>query len=458
MKTPSTLFRYVLFAIYTTFCLNIGAQNGISLLFNRTVTTASTVQITVADNTGTPIPGASATLTSSHNFKATAGKVTAAIVCPNVNGNSSPKIRLVFNITGIPTGFEYNQIGLDLHALNGSNGYQNSDDGKLRQFNLAASIGNTESETKVFATLKNFDAAAGVYTNGTTHKLWKLNHTETFQAEGNMILALDITKGNTNEGCFLGLSEVCIGMLDPETDIPNHEHTQFAKNNQIYELPCGVLTDRYLTRFSIEGEGTVTPMQYPLNGTEAARPSYWYTLYTHSQAKVKPSGEINVNFSFNQALLDAHEVFIYADWNRDGVFETTYTALPSQGHHTLIVPTNAQLGKSRLRLRLTENGMKGAEEDVTGHTFDCIIHVVNPESTAISHAATVTTVDLRIINRTLTVEASAPVSHLEIYDAAGHQLISSEKATLHLPHLPVGSYVAKVTAGSTRSAIPFVLK
>ena len=78
------------------------AAQSIGLRFNRTGTNASSVTISVVDESGTAVSGAQATMTSSHDFKGTGNAVTSSIICPNVNGNSSPTITLTFTISGVP--------------------------------------------------------------------------------------------------------------------------------------------------------------------------------------------------------------------------------------------------------------------------------------------------------------------------------------------------------------------
>ncbi len=84
------------------------------------------------------------TLTTSHAFKGTGSNVTESILCPNVNGSSSPTIVLTFNVSGLPESMSYNNVGLDIHALNGSGSYQQNGDNKKRFFNMAISQGATQ--------------------------------------------------------------------------------------------------------------------------------------------------------------------------------------------------------------------------------------------------------------------------------------------------------------------------
>ncbi len=192
------------------------AVSGIGLKFNRTGTDASSVSITVVDENGTAIDGATATVATSHVFKATNNAVTAAILCPNVNGNTGPAIELTFTINGIPSGFTFNKVGLDIHALNGANSYQDPADGKQRKWNVATTVNNAD-----FGSLNDIDIAASVGTAGNVHKVWDITGA-TVNADGTMTVKLTITKGTENSGCFFGLSEVQLS-TDGEEPTPEPE-------------------------------------------------------------------------------------------------------------------------------------------------------------------------------------------------------------------------------------------
>lgn len=199
--------------------MSAAANDIVSLKFNRTGTDAASVAVSVVDGEGNAIEGATATLTSvSHAFKATASNVTASILCPNVNGNTNPTITMTFTVSGLPEGYTFNQLGLHIHALNGGNGYQQTNDNVVRQWNVAADAGGD-----AFASFENIDIAAGI---SGANKMWETPQFETvgLDADGNLVLTLTITKGMTNNGCFFGLSEVRLMTLAAEPE-PEPEPT-----------------------------------------------------------------------------------------------------------------------------------------------------------------------------------------------------------------------------------------
>ena len=183
--------------------MSAAANDIVSLKFNRTGTDAASVAVSVVDGENNAIKGASASLTSvSHDLKGTAGNITSSIVCPNANANTSPTITMTFTVTGLPEGFVFNKLGLHIHALNGQNGYQETGDGKVRQWNVSAAAGEN-----TFASFSDIDIAAGI---SGANKLWETNQFNSvgLDANGNLVLTLTITKGTENGGCFFGLSEV----------------------------------------------------------------------------------------------------------------------------------------------------------------------------------------------------------------------------------------------------------
>ena len=196
------------------------SENTVSLKFNRTGTDASGVTIGVTDAEGTVINGATATLASSHTLKATGSAVTEAVVCPDVNGNTNPTIELTLQVDGLPAGFTFNNIGLDIHALNGSGGYQQNSDGKARLWNVTAATGSNQESLADFGTLSDIDIAAGVGSAGAVHKVWDITSSKTIENGEALIVKLTITKGSNNSGCFFGLSEVT---LNTATTTPEPE-------------------------------------------------------------------------------------------------------------------------------------------------------------------------------------------------------------------------------------------
>ena len=250
------------------------AVSGIGLKFNRTGTDASSVTVTVVDENGTAISGATASVTTSHSFKGTGNAVTSAILCPNINGNTGPTIELVFNINGIPAGFKFSRVGLDIHALNGGSNYQENSDNVVRQWNVATAINNA-----AFGSLDNIDIAAGVGTSGAVHKVWDITGT-TVNTDGNVTVKLTITKGTSNAGCFFGLSEITLGTegAEPEPEPePEPDPTPEPGENgaKVYYIQWKNTGANYITE---ESDHRMT-----VQSKDNTKPQFWMFIPTENE-------------------------------------------------------------------------------------------------------------------------------------------------------------------------------
>lgn len=144
---------------------------------------------------------------------------------------------------------------------------------------------------------------------------------------------------------------------------------------QVYSLPCGTLDQGYLTKLDIAGEQVLKELNY----AATAKPSDYYNLYTVEKATVA-RGE---NFKLTATVANMDEnvtAYVYFDWNRDGLFETAYTYDKNQIEAEIAVPADAVLGKSRMRVRITNNGLSDAEDDAVGSIYDFIVNIAEPQA------------------------------------------------------------------------------
>lgn len=247
----------------------IFAVSGIGLKFNRTGTDASSVSITVVDENGTAIEGASATMTSTHDFKPTGNAITSEIVCPNANANTSPTIELAFTVNGVPAGFSFDKLGLDIHALNGGSNYQEPTDGVTRQWNVATTVNDAE-----FGALNDIDIAAGVGASGNVHQVWDITGT-TVNADGSVTVKLTVTKGTTNGGCFFGLSGITFSTAgeEPEPE-PEPEPTPDG-DYKVYYIQWKNTGTNYITE---ENDHRMT-----VQSNDVTKPQFWMFIPTENE-------------------------------------------------------------------------------------------------------------------------------------------------------------------------------
>lgn len=126
------------------------------------------------------------------------------------------------------------------------------------------------------------------------------------------------------------------------------------------------------------------PIHYPLStlnragtGVEqnVSKPSSWYTFFTQDRGRLSRGQSFDLSVTLSGVPSEGSELTAYFDWNADGVFETSVPLAANQNGYaaSVDVPSEASLSDSRMRIRLTDNGMTGAEDDVNGQTLDLVI-------------------------------------------------------------------------------------
>ena len=148
----------------------------------------------------------------------------------------------------------------------------------------------------------------------------------------------------------------------------------YSLATQIYFLPCGVLNDGYIASLSLTGEQVLRELHY-----EAARPNSYYTLYTVQKATVARGESFNLAAQLT-GMGEGTVAYVYFDWNRDGLFETTLTYDADKIADEIEVPADAVVGKSRMRIRITNNALADAEDDAVGSIYDFIVNVAEPQA------------------------------------------------------------------------------
>lgn len=145
--------------------------------------------------------------------------------------------------------------------------------------------------------------------------------------------------------------------------------TPYALATQIYTLPCGTATGTYLSRFMISGDDVLRGINYQAT----QKPQSYYTMYTQEKPIVAQGKTFLLQTSLAGSNSTDSQIWVYFDWDRDGVFEKSYQA--NESVVNVDVPAEAKLGKSRIRVRVTDNALTDAEDDVTGALYDFILYV-----------------------------------------------------------------------------------
>lgn len=147
--------------------------------------------------------------------------------------------------------------------------------------------------------------------------------------------------------------------------------TPLAKRLGVYNLPCGVRGTAWLASCKISGEG----VENGLNYTAPVQPSDYYHLERRDTGVVILGKTFTVDFT-TAGNTDGYALHCYFDWDGDGVFEAREDNFnPTSGTIEVNVPKEAVKHLGRMRVRLTENGLEDAEDDVSGHTYDFRLEV-----------------------------------------------------------------------------------
>lgn len=224
--------KLLLSVVLSVLSLSTMASDYLSVKFTRTGTTSSSITARVLDSNGQAVEGATATIASNIDLKGSAGAINESILCPNANANSNPNIEFTLTLNGVASDFQFNTIGMDIHALNGGNSYQDPADGVTRHWNISASVNSQQ-----FGALSDIDIAAGVGASGAVHKVWDITSGTTFKGSDNPTIKIAVTKGTTNLGCFFGLSEIRLSKSDAVVPEPEPEAPEVnTGGGKIYNL------------------------------------------------------------------------------------------------------------------------------------------------------------------------------------------------------------------------------
>lgn len=161
---------------------------------------------------------------------------------------------------------------------------------------------------------------------------------------------------------------------DYDYDVPERpEPTALAKRLGLYYLPCGARSTAYLSRLNIKNEAWGSAMNF----RPTTPPTDYFIMHRTDSVAAAPGAELNVDYTA-RGLKDEHNVTFYTDWDGDGVFETAKAlGTEDKGTFTLTVPKDAKKGRVRLRVRLNDNGLEEADDEVHGMVYDFFVFVMD---------------------------------------------------------------------------------
>ena len=158
----------------------------------------------------------------------------------------------------------------------------------------------------------------------------------------------------------------------------------FALSHQLYNMPCGSTGSVYVQTATIGSD-----YHYPMGVKSGDAISYnsgsntKYVMLSNDEAIIDTDGaEMTINL--NSAPGD-YKLTVFADWNHDGVFETKYEPTQAQSTSFTLLPTEDALkGVTRVRIRLTDNGLTDPEDDVHGQVIDLFVNLIDKSTDTVT--------------------------------------------------------------------------
>ena len=156
-------------------------------------------------------------------------------------------------------------------------------------------------------------------------------------------------------------------------------------SNPIYKVPCGTINpNSYLTSAVTVGKSVSQPLAY----FSATSPSSHYINYSVTSTILVRGKTFRLNLTANKAgNIPYAYAYAFADWNRDGSFETylgKYIIISHKKHEPKVsipiaIPQNAATGKTRIRIHYTSNELSsvGADNEMNaGYIYDFTVFVI----------------------------------------------------------------------------------
>ncbi len=238
---------------------------------------------------------------------------------------------------------------------------------------------------------------------------------------------------------------------DYEEPDPN-ARSRYSRELGVYNLPCGNSGLAYLTELKLEGEAVTDEVDY----TAKTRPTDYYNLVRNDRATLISGATANLSYTA-RSMDGNYKVLAYFDWDADGIFETMQSlGTEATGNFTFNVPDTAKLGNAHIRIRLTDNGTDGAEEEVNGFLYELMTTVAQTD--AAQRTLTVSSCDTLRGTATFLEPYSGTVA-----DTKGRTIVTAERGTtVKLEATPRGNayfkgWIIDGVTVSTKSSYEFPL-
>lgn len=214
---------------------------------------------------------------------------------------------------------------------------------------------------------------------------------------------------------------------------------QISLKNPTYQVPCGTVNTTCFFKSAITvGDAVQKPLSY---FSTAVSTNYYvnYSLTTTTSERGK-SFRLTLTANKNLNNITSAYAFAFADWNRDGVFETVLgkkeiTELSTKDtpgvSYDISIPADAALGKTRIRIYLSTNknltAVNPTDAITGGFIYDFEMFIAENTGAATSALLSVTSNNLSW--GTAIVKTESPTSDGK-YPLASNVTVQAIKANL----------------------------
>lgn len=147
--------------------------------------------------------------------------------------------------------------------------------------------------------------------------------------------------------------------------------------NPIYQMPSGQAGNAYIISAITSGDA----VRYPLGYTVASVPDKHFIIVSKATTLIERGRWFDLIIEENVSV-SGQFVTIFTDWDRNGVFDKEDQASVSMRDKgftaSFQVPADAELGKTRIRVRLESSQPSGSDVAVSGgRVYDFVVYVMD---------------------------------------------------------------------------------
>lgn len=151
---------------------------------------------------------------------------------------------------------------------------------------------------------------------------------------------------------------------------------RISEKSPVYQMPAGSASGGYISSATTSGDAVI----YPLGYAKPNSPGSYFTVVSKETSLLIAGETLELNATMTVDPSN-YTISAYTDWDRDGVFEkesrpAQITASTKSFVQTIAIPENAELGKTRIRMRIESTTPTSADASISGRVYDFVVYVL----------------------------------------------------------------------------------